>query len=112
MCPWKRSVRSRLCRLQLGIEIEATGLEAATTKDFVQGQAQFLDGVRELVGVPAVLRVAPVGVDAAEDPGIDGVRHLVVEAVAGQGRVVHLDVDEQVADEVVALRKPSTVAQS
>ena len=57
------------------------------------GERHLLDGVRELVGVPTVLGIAAVGVDAAEDAVVDGVRDLVVERVAGQGGVVDLDVD-------------------
>ena len=65
----------------------------AGPQDLVQRQHQVLDRVRELVGVPAVLGVAAVGVDAAQDPVRGRVRDLVVEAVARQRRVVGLDVD-------------------
>ena len=89
---------------QLGIEVEAAGRDATGPEDLVERQREVLDRIRELVGVPAVLRVAPVGVDAAEDAVGGRERDLVVEAVAGQRRVVGLDVDailvlEPVADE-------------
>ena len=91
---------------ELGIEVEASGGETAPTEDLVHGQAHFLDRVGELVGVPAVLRITPVGVDAPEDAVVDRVGDLVVKAVAGQGGVVDLDVDEQLAEQVVPLQEP------
>src|SRR3990172_8199106 len=56
---------------ELGVEVEAAGREAAAPDDLVDGERQLVDRVRELVRVPAVLVVATVGVDAAEDPQRD-----------------------------------------
>ncbi|MNN25709.1 hypothetical protein D3C81_1391940 [compost metagenome] len=39
------------------------------------------------------MRIATVGVDAAENPQRNGRGNLVMEAMPGQGRVVGLDVD-------------------
>ena len=86
---------------ELGVEVEAAGREAAGAEDLVQGKGELVDRVRELVGVPAVLVVAAVRVDAAEDPAGDRHGDLVVEAVAGEGRVVDLDVHPVLAREVV-----------
>src|SRR6476660_1335821 len=77
---------------QLGVEVEAAGPEATALEDLVDRQGEVLDRVRELIRVPAVLRVAPVGVDRAEDPVRDRVGDLVMEGVAGKRRVVRLDV--------------------
>ena len=74
-------------------------------EDLEQGERQLVDRVRELVGVPTVLRVTAVGVDAAEDAVVDGVRHLVVEAVTGERGVVHLDVDVVLAEQVVPVEE-------
>ena len=74
-------------------------------QDLVQGEAHLLDRARELVGVPPVLRVAAVGVDRAEHAGGDRGGHLVVEAVAGEGGVVGLEVDLDLV-EVVAGEEP------
>ena len=41
---------------ELRVEVEPAGGEAAGPDDLVQGERQLLDRVRELVGVPAVLR--------------------------------------------------------
>jgi hypothetical protein len=87
---------------QLRVEVEAAGGEAPAPQDLVQRQAQLLDAVGELVGVPAVLRIAPVRVDAAEQPVSDAVRHLVVEGEARQRGVVHLEVEVDLPREVVA----------
>ena len=68
----------------------------------MHGDRKLVDRVRELVGVPAVLRVAAVHVDAAEDAAADCDRDLVLEAVAGQRGVVRLDVHPVLVGEVVA----------
>ena len=52
---------------ELRVEVEAAGGESAAPQDLVDRECQVLDRVRELVGVPAVLRVAAVRVDAAQD---------------------------------------------
>ncbi len=65
-------------------------------------QDEILDRVRELVGVPTVLRVAAIGVDAAEHPVGGGVGDLVMEAVTRQRGVVRLDVGPVFAVESVA----------
>jgi hypothetical protein len=97
---------------QFGVEVEAAGGEPAAPEDLVEGEGQLIDRVGELVGVPPVLVVAPVGVDRAEDPVGDGVGDLVVEAVAGQGGVVDLDVDPELVLSPWRTRNPCTVAQS
>jgi hypothetical protein len=91
---------------QLGVEVEATGREPARPDDLVQRQGQLVDGVRELVRVPAVLVIAPVRIDAAEDAVGRRVRDLVVEGVAGEGRVVGLDVDPVLVLQSVADEEP------
>src|SRR6185369_13543458 len=53
---------------QLRVEVEPAAREPARPDDLVQGERELVDRVRELVGVPAVLCVAAVGVDAAEQP--------------------------------------------
>ena len=90
---WRRSLASKL---------KPPVVKPPPLQDLVDGERQLLDRVRELVGVPAVLVVAPVGVDAAEDAVRDGVGDLVVEAVSGQRRVVGLDVHAVLALEPVA----------
>src|SRR5438034_7412720 len=70
---------------QLRVEVEAAGREPARGKYFVQRERELVDRVRELVGVPPVLIVAAVDVDAAEAAERDRARHLVMEAVAGKG---------------------------
>ena len=102
MWAWNRSVRSRLWRRSLASKLKPPVVKPPAAQDLVQRERQLVDGVRELVRVPAVLVVAAVGVDAAEDPVRDRVRDLVVEAVAGQRRVVRLDVDPVLALEAVA----------
>ena len=87
---------------ELGVEVESARREAACAQDLVHRDRKLVDRVRELVGVPAVLRVAAVHVDAAEDAAADRDRDLVLEAVAGQRGVVRLDVHPVLVGEVVA----------
>ena len=91
---------------QLGVEVEAARRQAAAADDLVQRERQILDRVRELVRVPAVLGVAPVGVDGAHHAVRDGVGHLVVEAVPRERGVVRLDVALVLAVEAVADQEP------
>ena len=48
---------------QFGIEVETTSSQSAAAKDFVERHNQVFGGVRKLVRVPPVLRIAAVGVD-------------------------------------------------
>ncbi len=64
-----------------------------------------LHGDRETVDVPAQSIVAGVRVDRSEDASGGSRGDLVSEVVAGQGRVVHLDVDADVLGEVVLLQE-------
>ena len=81
MWAWNRSRPVGALAAQLGVEVEAAGRDAAVLEDLVQRQREVLDRVRELVGVPAVLRIAAVGVDAAEDAVRGREGDLVMEAV-------------------------------
>ena len=53
---------------QFGIEVETTSPQSAAAKDFVERHYQVFDGVRKLVRVPPVLRIAAVGVDRPHRP--------------------------------------------
>ncbi len=67
------------------------------------GHEQIEQVVVELVGVPAVLRVAAIDVDRAQDAERDGASPIFVfEAVAGEGGVVGFDVDLHVLLETEA----------
>ena len=74
------------------IKVEAAGGEAARFEDFIHHQRVLFDAVRELVGIPAQLRIAAVGVDGTEQPQRDGRRDLMMERVAGEGRMVGFNV--------------------
>ena len=87
---------------QLRVEVEAAGRDPAGAEDLVERQDEVFDRVRELVGVPPVLWVAAIGIDAAEHVQRGGEGDLVVEAVPGERRVVRLDVGLVLAVEAVA----------
>ncbi len=89
----------------LGVEVEAAGPEAAGLQDVIERQRGVRDVVRELVGVPAQLRIAAVHVDRTEDAERGRQRDLMLEAVAGKRRVVVLDVDLDLLLEAVGLQE-------
>ncbi|RMS49307.1 hypothetical protein ALP64_203743 [Pseudomonas syringae pv. actinidiae] len=89
----------------LGVEIVAAVGETTGFEDFIGGEGHFLDAVGELVGVPAVLRVATIGVDAAEDPQRDRRGDFVMKAVPGQRGMVGFDVDLDLFFQAVLLQK-------
>ena len=89
----------------LGVEVVAAGGEAAALQDVVERQRDFAHVVRELIGVPAVLRIAAVHVDRAEDAEVDRHGDLVLEAVPGERRVVGFDVDLDLLLEAVVLQE-------
>ena len=77
---------------QLGVEVASAVAETAVTDYLKHGLGKIPNVYRELVGIPAVLGVAAVGVDAAQHAVINGYCELVLEGMAGQGGVVNLDV--------------------
>src|SRR5699024_11529647 len=78
---------------QFGIKVNASGLESAVLQDHQHGSGDLPNIGRELVGVPAVLVVAAVGIDAAEQAGIGRYLQLVLKGMAGQDGVVHYQID-------------------
>ena len=81
---------------QLGVEVGSAVAEAAVADNLQHGLCELEVVHRELVGVPAVLGVAAVGVDGTEHPVVHRHRELMLKGVAGEGRVVDLDVDLEV----------------
>ena len=78
---------------ELGVEVVAAGGETSTLQDVVESRGDLANVVRELVGIPAVLRIAPIHVDRSEHAQRDRGRDLVLKAVAGEGCVVGLDIE-------------------
>src|SRR5205085_7841641 len=87
---------------KLRIEVESTRCKSSGRQDLVDRQCELVDRVRELVGVPTVLVIAAVDVDAAEAAERDRGRDLVMEAMPREGRVVCLEVEAVLPGEVVA----------
>ena len=76
-------------------------LETAATDDLDHRGGEIVCIYRELVGVPAVLGVASVGVDGAEHAVVDGYCEFMLEGVAGEGGMVDFDIDLEVLVEAV-----------
>src|SRR5439155_16330612 len=90
---------------ELRVEVEATRRESACGQDFVERERQLVDRIRELIGVPTVLVVAAVDVDAAEAAECDRARDFVMKAVTREGRVVRLEVEAVLTREIVTLKE-------
>ena len=74
------------------IKVQAAGGETTRFQDFVHHQRVFFNAVRELVGIPAQLRVAAVSVNGTKQSQSNGSRNFVMERMTGQRRVVRFDV--------------------
>src|SRR5258708_27974651 len=90
---------------EFGVEVEAARGKAAVANDLVHGQGQLVHRVGELIGVPGVLVVAAIGVDAAENAVGYGIGHFVMEAVASERGVVRLDIHSIFRVQIVASQK-------
>ena len=97
---------------ELGVEVGAAVLEAAVADDLDHGLGEIVRVHRELVGIPAVLGVTAVGVDGAEEAVVDRHGELVLEGVAGEGGVVHLDVHLEVLVQAVGAEVTVSVSTS
>src|SRR6185437_10953143 len=90
---------------QLGVEIEAAGAEAAVLDELRHRRHQLLRVVGELVGVPAIARIAAIHVDGAED-AIGACRgDLVLEVQPCECGVVDFNVDLHFLCQAIALQK-------
>src|SRR2546428_7721550 len=90
---------------ELRVEIEATRRESACGQDLVERERQLVDRIRELIGVPTVLVVAAVDVDAAEAAERDRAGDFVMKAVTREGRVVRLEVEAGLTPAIVTLKE-------
>ena len=75
-----------------GIEVQATGGETARFQDFVHHQRVLFYAVRELISVPAQLRVTTVGINRAKQTQRDSGGDFVMERVARQRGMVSFDI--------------------
>src|SRR3546814_19618728 len=94
-----------LFRSHFRVEVEAAGGEAARTDDLEHRERHFLDRIGELIGVPAILVIAAVGVDRPENAEGGGGGDLMLEGMARQRRMIGLDIDAHLVLEPVALEE-------
>ena len=90
---------------QARVEVEATRREAASPKNFIEREGHLLDTIRELVCIPAVLRIPAIRVEAPEN----SVRHcscdFVLEALPRQRRMIHFNIDAVLICQIVFLKE-------
>ena len=115
MWAWNKIDRLKALAADLGVEIDAARSQSPLPQDHQHALRREIEIGRELVGVPAEQHVPRVGVDAAEGALDRGVDQFVHHRVAGEGRVVGLDVEFDVllesvlADEIEAGRRVEVV---
>ena len=75
-----------------GVKVQPAGRETTCFEDFIHHQGVLFDAVRELIGIPAELRVAAVCIHRTEQTERNGAGNFMVERVACKGSVVRLNV--------------------
>src|SRR5690554_4415996 len=88
-----------------GIEVGSSALHAATLKNHQHSLCQFINVDRELIGVPSVLIITPVGINGTQHTGIHRTLQIVLESVSCQGSMVHLNVQLEILVEVVGTKE-------
>ena len=82
------------------IEVEAA-CKSACLQHLIHTHGCVIDIERELVRIPAKEHVALIGIDAAQHP-VDGAdAQVMLEGVAGQGRMVGFDIHLEVLVQTV-----------
>ena len=89
----------------MGIEVDASGPEAACHLDYKHCLRDLIYVCRELIGVPSVLVVTPVRINASQHPGIGSCLKVMLEGVAGKGGMVDLHVEREVLVKAVVPEK-------
>src|SRR5690606_9110204 len=84
----------------LGVKVYASRLEAAGADDDQHSFREFQDVIGELVGVPSVLVVAPVGIDAAEQTRVRGHLQFMLEGMLCERGVVNFDIEFKVVQQI------------
>ena len=91
---------------QLGVEVRATVAKPTVAYNLHHGLREVKVVYRELVGVPSVLVVAPVGVYRPQHAVVDGHSQFVLKGVTSQRSVVNLDVHLEVLVKPVGAQEP------
>ena len=76
-----------------GIKVQTASGKPASFEDLVHHQRVLFNAVRELVGIPAELRIAAVGIHGTEDIQGNRTGNFMLEGMPCKGRVVGFDVD-------------------
>src|SRR5258708_5328912 len=95
-----RGVPSRFC-----IEVYATACKTTSFENYQQAFYQFVEVNRELVCVPAILVIAPVGIHAAQHSCIDSYLQFMLKCMTGQCGVVYFYVELEIFIEAVVAQE-------
>ncbi len=89
----------------LGVEIGTTALQSSSFKNHKHCLSQFIHVHRELVGIPSVLVVAPVGVDGAQHSCIRRTLQVMFKGMAGQRGMINFDIQFEILVEAVGTQE-------
>src|SRR5690606_31034329 len=84
----------------LRVEVDSASPEPSGLQDHQHCFGKLIEIIGELVGIPAILVVAAVGVDASQQPGISSHLQFVLEGMLRQRGVIHLDVQLEIVEEI------------
>ncbi len=90
---------------KFGVEVETSVAETALTQNHHHRRRCGVKIGRELIGIPAQVRVAPVDVEAPESARVRRGQQVVLPGVAGERRVVALDVEHEPIEEIELAQK-------
>src|SRR6516225_70741 len=89
----------------LGIKIYSTPAKSACLKYDKHGLHQVIEVNGELIGIPAVLGITPVGINASQQAGVRGYLQFVLEGMAGKSGVIHFYVQFEILIQPVMTKK-------
>ena len=92
ICAWKISSRSVEFLLILASKLTPPPANPPASRMISMAFGKFIQIHWELVGIPAILIIAPVGINTAEHTRICSYLQFMLESMSGQCCMVHFDI--------------------
>src|SRR5699024_5636466 len=77
----------------LSIKVNSSGIKASMFEDNKHSLGDFKNICRKLIGIPPILIIAPVGINAAEHIRIGGYLQFMLKRMFGKDSMVHFNID-------------------
>src|SRR5699024_2435018 len=87
------------------IKVDTARFKASVLQNNQHRLGNFKNISGKLVGIPSVLIIAPVGIDAAQHIGIGGYLKFMFKGVLGQDGMVHLNIDFKIFLQAIFIEK-------